>query len=107
MNKKTNRRAFLARCTGLAAAAGAVSLGVQAEEMPKVDEAGPQAGALGYKHDAAAVDTAKYSNFVAGSNCGNCQLYLGADAEWGGCGIFPGQAVNSAGWCSAWVKKAG
>ena len=91
---------------GLAATAIATPTAlVHAADIPHVDPEGAQAKALGYVHDAAAVDTAKFSNFAAGSNCANCQLYQGGD-EWGGCGIFPGSAVNAKGWCSAWVKKA-
>ncbi|MFK7997206.1 MAG: high-potential iron-sulfur protein [Granulosicoccus sp.] len=40
-------------------------------------------------------------------NCGNCTLYSGGDGEaMGPCPLFPGAAVMSAGWCSAWVPKA-
>lgn len=100
-----NRREFARRCAALAAAS-ALPVTALGEDAPKVDENAPQAQALGYRHDAAAVDKAKYANFVEGSNCANCQLYQGGDA-WGKCGIFPGQVVNAEGWCSAWVKKAG
>lgn len=100
-----NRREFTRRCAALAAASALPAV-AQAEDLPKVDENGPQAQALGYRHDASTVDTAKYANFAAGNLCSNCQLYQGG-AEWGKCGIFPGQVVNANGWCSAWVKKAG
>lgn len=102
-----NRRGFGRYCAGLAAAFFVSRpAAVRAADDAHVDPAGAQAKALGYSHDAASVDTAKFSNFKPGSNCKNCQLYLGGD-EWGGCGIFPGKQVNAQGWCSAWVKKAG
>ena len=105
--KSMNRREFARTCAGLAAGAATTpAVLVHAADMPKVDPADAQAKALGYAHDAASVDTAKYANFVAGSNCSNCQLYLGGD-EWGGCGIFPGKQVAAQGWCSAYAKKAG
>jgi hypothetical protein len=103
--KDMTRRGFGRAFAGFAAAAvTAPATLVHAADMPHVDPADAQAKALGYTHDASAVDTAKYPNFVAGSNCASCQLYLGGD-EWGGCGIFPGKAVNANGWCSAYAKK--
>ena len=107
MNGKVNRRDFARRCVGLAlvTASGKV-INVHAEDLPKVDPAGPQAAALGYVNDAQSADTAKFPNFVAGSQCSGCQLYTGAEgSEWGPCGIFPGMSVNASGWCSAFVKK--
>ena len=77
--------------------------------LSKLDENSPQAKALGYKHDAAAVDVAKYPQSQGGEkNCASCQLYSAATAEgWGICPIFAGKLVNGDGWCSAWVPKAG
>ncbi|MCG6888043.1 MAG: high-potential iron-sulfur protein [Gammaproteobacteria bacterium] len=51
---------------------------------------------MAYTHQSAKAD----------SNCANCQLYSGT-ADWGPCAIFPGRQVAGAGWCSAWVKRAG
>lgn len=69
-----------------------------AADMPHVDPEDAQAKALSYVHQSTKAD----------SNCRNCQLYSGdAAAEWGPCAIFPGKQVSAAGWCSAWVKKAG
>ncbi len=57
-----------------------------------------QAKALSYVHESPKPD----------SVCANCQLYTGpADAAWGPCALFPGKQVAGAGWCSAWVKRAG
>jgi len=103
--KPMTRRGFGRAFAGFAAAAvTAPATLVHAADMPHVDPSDAQAKALAYTHDASTVDTAKHPNFVAGSNCANCQLYLGGD-EWGGCGIFPGKAVNAKGWCSAYAKK--
>lgn len=72
-----------------------------------VDEKDPAATALGYHADASKVDKAKQAKYVAGSACGNCQLYQGkAGAASGPCPIFPGKQVAAKGWCSAYVKKA-
>jgi hypothetical protein len=75
--------------------------------MPHVDEADPQAQALGYKNDASKVDKKKFANFKDGETCANCQHFSGkAGEQWGPCAIFPGKQVNAKGWCSAWQKKA-
>lgn len=84
--------------------------GAQAQDLPKLEESDPAAQALGYVHDAAQTDTAKFpkraSAEAANQFCKNCQLYTGADGEeWGPCSIFPGKVVNANGWCNAWVQK--
>jgi hypothetical protein len=69
-----------------------------ASDEPRLDPSDAQAKALAYMHQSE----------QSGSNCANCQLYSGgADADWGPCAIFPGKQVAAAGWCSAWVKRAG
>jgi hypothetical protein len=75
---------------------------------PKVDEADPQAVALGYKQDSTKVDAKKYPKHDASQTCATCQLFQGkaGDAA-GACPLFAGKQVAAAGWCSAWVKKAG
>jgi len=104
------RRSFFGHCVGAVAGVSLTSLiyrGVLAADMPHVDEAGAQATGLGYKHDAATVDKAKYPRYAAGQTCASCVLYQGAPgSEWGGCGIFAGQAVAAKGWCSAFAPKA-
>jgi len=101
---QTSRRQFM-----ILSAAGAATLAlnskVQAQAM--VSPTDPQAVALGYVADASKVDKAKYAKFVAGSHCGNCALYQGGAAATGGCALFAGKQVASAGWCSAYAKKAG
>jgi hypothetical protein len=75
-------------------------------ELPLADESSPNSVALGYVSDASRVDTARHPTFVAGSNCANCALYLGAPgSEAGPCPLFPGQRVAAEGWCSAWARK--
>ena len=75
--------------------------------LPMVDEKEPQAVALAYVDDAARVDKVKYKSYVAGSQCGNCAVYLGkAGDAVGPCPLFAGKHVATKGWCSAWAKKA-
>lgn len=76
-------------------------------EMPKLAESNPQAQALGYKADSSSVDAGRFPNHAADQVCANCTLFAGeAGQDWGPCGIFPGNQVNSSGWCSAWNRKA-
>jgi hypothetical protein len=78
-----------------------------AAELPQLAEDNPQALALGYRHDATTVDTAKYPTAdPAAKICGNCQLFQPAgESAWGGCPLFAGKAVNVHGWCTAWAKR--
>lgn len=79
---------------------------VDSATLPMLDEAAPTANALGYVADAARVDTGKFSNYVAGSQCANCSLYMDpAGSESGPCSLFPGKRVSASGWCSGYVKK--
>ncbi|MBM4227995.1 MAG: High potential iron-sulfur protein [Gammaproteobacteria bacterium] len=105
------RRAFFKRSLGVVATVSVAQLVANrvayAADLPHVDEASPQASGLGYKHDAAQVDKAKYPMYKDGSICATCVLYQGTpDSEWAGCGIFAGQAVAAKGWCSAYAPKA-
>ena len=90
-------------------AAGVVLLaGRAASAQPaRLDEKDAIAVALGYKHDAATVDTKKYGQYVKGSICANCTLYAGKPSDpWATCAPLGGKQVNAKGWCAAYVKKA-
>jgi hypothetical protein len=79
----------------------------RAQAPKRVDESEPQAQALGYKHDAAKVDKAKFKNYQPGQTCANCNFFKSkAGAAWGPCDIFSSREVNAKGWCTAWAKKA-
>src|SRR5210317_972335 len=100
MKKITRRQLLGATATALVSAPllNLVSRSADAADAPKVDPNDAQAKALSYVHQSPKPE----------SICANCQLYTGsADADWGPCAIFPGKQVASAGWCSAWVKRAG
>jgi hypothetical protein len=109
-NTKVARREFLRRSilAGSALPLGAIPLVLRADNH-RVSEDDPTAKAMGYLHDAAQVDVAKYPKRAgdAGSKqfCDNCQLYkAGSEEGWGGCAIFPGKEVSARGWCNAWVS---
>ena len=75
--------------------------------LPMVDEKDAQALALGYVEDATKADTAKFKNYVPGSECSNCALYQGKVGETAGpCPLFAGKNVAAKGWCMSWAKKA-
>ena len=99
--KQLSRRKFVVSSATVVALSPSfllTSQPVTGADAPKVDPNDPQAKALSYVHESPKAD----------NDCTNCQLYLGAsDSEWGPCAIFPGKRVAGAGWCSAWVKKAG
>lgn len=102
MNK--SRRALLAcmPAAGVALLTGRAAFAQSA----RVDEKDANAVALGYKHDAAAVDPKKYGQYVKGSVCAKCALYAGKPSDlWAPCGALGGKQVNAKGWCVAYVKK--
>lgn len=79
---------------------------VDASAFPMLDEADPVAAALGYVTESARANTTKFPNFVAGSQCGNCNLFSGVAGEQSGpCSLFPGKKVSATGWCGSYVKK--
>jgi hypothetical protein len=70
-------------------------------------ESDPQASNLGYKDDAAKVDTAKFKNYSAGQKCAECRMFKARpDTPTGTCAIFSGKLVKREGWCISFVRKA-
>lgn len=108
---KTRRDFLKAAAVGAATlpAAGLAARSASAavpDGMPRLELDDPAAVALGYVHDVADVDRARFPRFEEGQYCGNCRLISGdAGEEWRPCSIFPGKLVANAGWCSAWVAK--
>lgn len=75
--------------------------------LARLTEDDATARALGYRHDASQVDTARFPQHTPEQFCHNCALFQAKGGEeWAGCTIFPGRSVAANGWCSAWVKKA-
>lgn len=80
---------------------------VFAQDLPHLAVDDAMAGAMKYTHDASTVEPATRANPAADQTCANCALIQGNDGdEWRPCQIFPGKAVNAAGWCSVWAPKA-
>ena len=107
-NQNARRRFLKLALTGVAAPIGVVlATGAHAADLPHLEESDPVAAALGYKHDTAAVDAAKYPTHKADQVCANCQFAQAPQADgWMPCTLFPGKTVNPKGWCVSWAKKA-
>ncbi len=109
--QQVGRRQFMARAgAAVVAIAGLGISGRVANAQPpgeKVSEDDPVAQTFGYRHDTNSVDSAKFPRHDASQKCRDCALYQGGDADWGGCGVFPGKAVSANGWCNAWVQRPG
>lgn len=102
----TTRRKFVLT-TLPAAALAAVAARASAQQPARLQETDAAAVALGYRHDAAKVDRAKFTTYAAGRNCANCSLFAAkGNEEWAPCAAVGNKLVNAKGWCSAWVKKA-
>jgi len=105
LKKEVTRRKIIAFSGAIIATSAMprIALGVD-----KLSEDDPTAIALGYKHDANAVDTARFPKRagVEGSKqlCSNCKLYVDQGDGWGTCSIFQGKLVAGPGWCNAWIK---
>lgn len=108
MRHDASRRRFLTIVVVAAATAPLALRAVTAEAaapaaLPKLPLTAPQAKALAYSENAAAV---KHPSFKAGSNCANCNFFKGAKGQvTGPCTLFPKNSVVAKGWCSAWAKK--
>jgi len=102
----TTRRIFMVQLAAGSTVLAASRAMAQAAP-PKLEEKDPLAVALGYAHDTAKVDKKKFPKHMAQQACSNCQLFMAKGKDpLGGCSLFPGKQVASAGWCSAYVKKA-
>lgn len=77
--------------------------------LVKLEESDPLAQSLGYKHNAADIDTAKFPKRgtpeAANQYCRNCVLFSGGDEDWGPCSIFAGKKVSANGWCATYAAR--
>jgi hypothetical protein len=103
---RTSRRQVLKGLALGATAAAICAPSARGGEPAKVDLHDPQAVALGYVENASQVDTKKYPQFVAGSNCDNClQLQGKPGNNYRPCTLFAGKLVAVAGWCTGWTAE--
>jgi hypothetical protein len=103
--RQINRRIFLMT----PAAAGTIALhapGARAA-FKNVEESEPKATAIGYRHDSAKVDRARYPKHDLAQKCQNCLAWTPdkpAD-EWGECDLMSDRMVHRNGWCSSYKKR--
>lgn len=125
MNTTSNRRSFLTTLFVVAPVVCGVNrfTAAWAEDLkpgslPALDESNPVATALGYRHDATKVDTAKFPKRAGAEGekqfCHNCSLLqergfsvAGQQGEFGKCSLFPQGLVHVNGWCNSWTAKPG
>ena len=113
-----SRRRFVAAAAGGLAVIPAVHLFGQ-EAASRLDESDPVALAFGYRHEADAVDTARFPKRATEEGktqfCDNCLHYKNAEEVdgWAPCALFPepgaspprGRLVAAKGWCNVWVAQ--
>ena len=89
-----------------AGAAGLCGLPAKAA-LKKVDEAEPKATAIGYRHDSARVDKARYPKHEVAQRCYNCLAWAPEQPadEWGECDLMSDRLVHRNGWCSSYKKS--
>ena len=89
--------------------AGAWLPGLSAAALKKVEENEPKATAIGYKHDSAKVDRARYPKHSPDQRCHNCLAWAPAKPadEWGECDLMSDRLVHRNGWCSSYKKTKG
>jgi hypothetical protein len=105
----SDRRRFLSRVALGAAVLPLLRMApAQAADLPHVTPDDPTAKSLAYTDNAAMVDPKTETAFKLGSQCSKCAMFQAAtlSGDWAGCAIFPGKAVNKAGWCRAFSAKA-
>ena len=103
----TTRRQFVLATLPAAALAAVTTRASAQQPAARLQETDAAAVALGYKHDATKVDKAKFTTYVAGRNCANCQFFAAkGKEEWAPCAAVGNKLVNAKGWCAAWVKKS-
>lgn len=102
----SSRRRALFSIAGGAVAIPLAAISSSAHAANPVDESGPAAQGLKYRHDATKAPRVDKAGYKADSQlCSNCQFIQASSGEWRPCTLFPGQAVNENGWCSAWNHK--
>ena len=99
----TNRRTFMLR---VATGGAALACAGHASATPKrIEENEPKAVSLGYRHESAKVDKAKFPKHGAAEKCSNCMAWLGKPTDaWAECDLMADRMVAAGGWCSSYVK---
>jgi High potential iron-sulfur protein len=97
-----NRRVFMLQVVTAGATLAAAPAMAQSR---KLEEAEPQAMALGYKDESRMVDAKRFPKHNPAQTCANCTIWIGKDANGGKCHVFGNRLLSGNGWCSQWVAK--
>ena len=96
------RRQFIIASTGLLLGQ---SLSPTSQAQGRLNPRSPNAIALGYSDNHAAVDTQRWrkkaSDSAGQQRCATCALFSKGSSA---CSIFGGQTVAANGWCNAWTR---
>jgi hypothetical protein len=104
-NTNQGRRVFILKVIAASTALGAAQQSAFAAE--KLSPTDPYAKSMGFKLNTEEVDQTKYPRHTAEQKCHACQLWNGADADFGNCSFFDGAITPKNGWCRNFkVKKA-
>jgi len=99
----THRRTFMLRVA--AGGAAIACTGPTGAALKRVEENEPKAMSLGYRHESAKVDKAKFPKHGAAEKCSNCMAWLGKPTDaWAECDLMADRMVAAGGWCSSYVK---
>jgi len=101
-----NRRIFIIKVA--VGGTGLASSSIVAAAPKRVEETEPKAVSLGYRHESAQVDKAKFPKHSADQKCNNCIAWLGKPSDpTAECDLIVDRLVANGGWCSSYVKKKG
>jgi hypothetical protein len=83
----TNRRTFMLRVA--AGSAALACTGPTGAALKQIEENEPKAMSLGYRHESAKVDKAKFPKHGAAEKCSNCMAWLGKPTQaWAECDLM-------------------
>ncbi len=90
-----------------AAQTSAIAPSAGSKALPHLKGTDSMAEAVSYCEDAKGIHRSAAPEYKPGQQCANCASLSGASSDaWRPCALIPGYAVNSAGWCQMYVKKA-
>ncbi len=100
----SGRRVFVRQL--LSGAALGVAGATRLMAADKLDPAEPYARAMGFRLNTEEVDQAKYPRHTNQQHCQACQLWNGADQDFGNCSFFDQAITPKNGWCKNFKAKS-
>jgi hypothetical protein len=99
------RRVFFMRVLGGAVLIGAGAGVAPVQAAEKLSPTDPYARSMGFRLLTEEVDQTKYPRHTNEQHCQSCQLWNGADKEFGNCSFFDGAITPKTGWCKNFKPK--